>query len=91
MDTQQNGYLTKMDFDRFEKKLWDRFDTNDAISRGMGERVAVVEARTNTLENRLDTHATDTRKTAAGWGGGVGTAAAAFAYGLFSLWKGHGQ
>lgn len=81
-------YLTKQDFQQFENRLWDRFDRNDNLSRTLGERVAVVEAIANKNELRLDNHSTDTKKTAAGWGGAVGTAAAAFCYGIFSMWHG---
>lgn len=87
----EQPYLTKQDFQHFEKRLWERFDRNDDLSRTLGERVAVVQAQANQLETRLDSQTTNTRKTAAGWGASVGTAAAAFAYGLFSLWKGHAQ
>lgn len=84
-------YLTKQDFRSFEDRLWERFDRNDNLSRSLGERVAVVEARANTNEQRLDSQTTDTRKTAAGWGAGVGTAAAAFFYTALNLFfsKGH--
>lgn len=87
----ESKFLTKSDFGSFEDRLWKRFDHNDSLSRSMGERVAIVEALANKNENRLDTLSSNTKKTAAGWGGGVGTAAAAFAYGLFTFWKGHGQ
>lgn len=91
MDTPQIDYLTKTDFRYFEKRLWERFDRNDNLSRALGERMAIVEVKANENELRLDTHATDTKKTAAGWGASVGTAAAAFVYGLITFLKGHGQ
>lgn len=85
----ESKFLTKSDFNNFEDKLWKRFDHNDSLSRSMGERVAIVEALANKNESRLDSFNTNTKKTAAGWGAGVGTAAAGFVYGLFTLWKGH--
>lgn len=78
-------FLTKQDFQQFETRLWDRFDRNDNLSRALGERVAVVEALANKNESRLDTHSTDTKATAAKWGGGIGTAAAAFVWALIQL------
>lgn len=86
-----NDYLTKKDFQHFEKRLWDRFDHNDGLSRTLGERVAVVEAQSNKNESRLNSFSTDTKKTAAGWGAGVGSATAAFCYGVYTLWKGGGH
>lgn len=88
----QDYPLMKRDFEYFETRLWERFDRNDNLSRSLGERIAIVEAKSNQNELRLDTHATDTKKTAASWGGVVGTAAAGFVWGIVSLfWKGHGQ
>jgi hypothetical protein len=84
-------YLTEKRFDDFEDRLWNRFDKQDELSRKLGERVAVVEAQSNRSEQRLNTQTTDTRKTAAGWGAGVGTAVAAFAYTAFNLFFGKGQ
>lgn len=90
MDTSQDiDYLTKQDFRHFETRLWDRFDRQDDLSRTLGERVAVVETKANQNELRLDNHSSDTKKTAATWGASVGTAVAGFAYGLYTLFKGH--
>lgn len=82
-------FLTKTDFSRFEDRLWSRFDRSDDITRQLGERVAVVETKANENEARLDSHSTDTKKTASGWGATVGAAAAAFVYSLFSIWHGN--
>lgn len=84
-------YLTKQDFREFTTELWTRFDRNDNMSRNLGERIAVVEAQANKNELRLDNHSTDTKKTAATWSAGVGTAAAAFVYGLITFLTGHKQ
>lgn len=78
-------YLTEKRFADFEDRLWERFDKQDDLTRKMGERVAVVEAQSNKNEHRLDNLGANTKKTAAGWGAGVGTAAAGFVYGLLSL------
>lgn len=81
-------YLTKNDFQHFEDRLWKRFDVQDAITRTLGERIAVTDALANKNEKRLDDFKTDTRKTATVWGGGVGTAAAAFCYTAINMWFG---
>lgn len=81
----QEKFLTQEAFDRFEDRLWNRFNDSDALTRKLGERVAVVEALANKSDLRLDNHSADTKATAAKWGGGIGTAAATFVWALIQL------
>lgn len=78
-------FLTQESFDRFEDRLWKRFNDSDLITRELGERIAVVEATANKNELRLDNHSSDTKKTAASYGGTVGAIIGAALYTVFNL------